>query len=223
MAITLVGSPTTAANGGEDVSLTITRPTGVASGDQVVIVVALEFGSRTASISGFTAEINQTGGDGRLYIFRKAATGSEPATYTLDMSNGGGNYATVIATAYRGVDSVTPVRASSSAGAAATTTITTGSVTAVSDDWAVVGYAVEGNSDAISFTGPGGLTEVEETPFSGNAAALYYGAATVGSSAYDGTCSETVDVMGGVIILAATGGVVADGGALTPMRGIVGP
>lgn len=71
-------------------SLVITKPTGTASGDLIVIAAAFDGSPVFATItapSGFTTVINTSGGIGLpLLVCYKVAGGSEPSSYTVTFS-----------------------------------------------------------------------------------------------------------------------------------------
>jgi PKD repeat protein len=108
------GSSTTAFAGTAGSTVTLTKPAGVAAGDVLVSSVTADLNPTMTSIpSGWTPMVNalsvnssSTGG-ARVFAYYHVVTSSDPASYTWKLSSaakwGGG------ITAYRGVDTTTPL------------------------------------------------------------------------------------------------------------------
>lgn len=109
MAITHVN--TTQAADPNNGSVTVTKPPGTTSGDVLIACLAQNEQSVTLP-SGFTLVEQATGGtttntfSGHMY--RKTAGGSEPADYTFSVGASGAPMAVVLS-AWRGVDTTTPI------------------------------------------------------------------------------------------------------------------
>jgi len=96
-------------------SIAITKPTGVASGDLLLAMVAIRGGTGNGTItapSGSWALVDRTdsGTSITLAVYRLIAGGSEPGSYTWSWSSGNQKSAGAIQ-AYRGFDTVTPIDA----------------------------------------------------------------------------------------------------------------
>lgn len=71
-------------------STTINKPSGVVSGDLIVIFTNIETAENTVTISGFTKRVERS--DNNAYViqatvFTKVATGSEGSTFTINVAN----------------------------------------------------------------------------------------------------------------------------------------
>lgn len=90
--LSVASTSTAGPSGFEDTTLSVTKPSGVVSGDTVVIVVVGHNFSNSAhgfSISGFASRsANSSDGYTAVEIFDKLAGGSEPGTYTVNITNG---------------------------------------------------------------------------------------------------------------------------------------
>ncbi|PRH79390.1 hypothetical protein C6N75_09920 [Streptomyces solincola] len=107
MAITQVGSATTATSAGAT-SISVAKPTGVASGD--VLIAHFSHNDQTATLTGWTL-VNSTKSPGVAFrdgLFYKVAGGSEPASYTFSVPANTGPLVGSI-TAWRGVDTSAPI------------------------------------------------------------------------------------------------------------------
>ena len=154
------GSVSSAVNTTAATTLRIARPSGVVAGDVLVSCVSLNGGSIGAAgvPAGWTQMAAQTSqANPKVYGFFKVATSAEPADYAWTTSSvkSGGAIASYSGAA--GLD--TPAVGAS--GAAATSG-TVGSVTTTVANAMLVG-CMSGNSSAITFTPPGGMTEVVAT------------------------------------------------------------
>lgn len=111
MAISQVGSATTATDDGSTGSITITKPTGVASGHVLIVTLASNLNGYTVP-SGFTQFMVSTDTDTpnsfRSYMYYKVCGGSEPASYTFDKTSGGDGAPVIgVMSAWSGVDTTT--------------------------------------------------------------------------------------------------------------------
>lgn len=106
MAITQVGSVTTASTTGA--TLTVTKPTGVASGDVLTAVVAAVASTSSTSTapSGWTKFASQNTSHTAEQWY-KVAGGSEPSSYDWVTSSAFARIGSI--TAWRGVDNTTPI------------------------------------------------------------------------------------------------------------------
>jgi hypothetical protein len=111
MAITQVGSGTSDTDPGSSNSVTVTKPTGVASGDVLIAVWSSNENTVTPP-SGFTLfdTMDDTTNLYRTYHYYKVCGGSEPSNYTFtkDVAADGAPII-VTMTAWRGVDNTTPI------------------------------------------------------------------------------------------------------------------
>jgi hypothetical protein len=123
VAITQVGSATTGTDASSGGPFSVTKPTGVTSGDVLFVVGASNEGSWDTLPSGFTQQYVSTDANTtnnfRVYVWTKVCGGSEPASYSFGSTTAGGSGApmVVVMTAWRGVDNTTPVLHSSNADA----------------------------------------------------------------------------------------------------------
>lgn len=109
MAITQVGTATT---GGADSSgsFSVTKPTGVASGDVLLCFGASNEGAWDTLPSGFTqfavSDDGDTTNNFRAYAWYKVCGGSEPSSYSFGSTTASGGGAPMVATisAWRGAD-----------------------------------------------------------------------------------------------------------------------
>lgn len=122
MAITQVGTATTASDDGSTGSCAPAKPTGVAADDVLIAVISQNENTLTVP-SGFTLVQQRTTTDttnvfsGHMYY--KVCGGSEPSSYTFSKAADGGPLVVTLS-AWRGVDTAAPVHQSSSvAGAGA--------------------------------------------------------------------------------------------------------
>lgn len=120
MAITQVGTATTGSSPSSG-SFSVTKPTGVQSGDVLFVVGASNEGAWDTLPSGFVQQYvstdANTANNFRVYVWTKVCGGSEPSSYSFGSttaSSGGAPMVAVIS-AWRGVDNTTPVLHSSNA------------------------------------------------------------------------------------------------------------
>lgn len=116
MAITQVGSLTSDTDPGSSNFVTVTKPTGVASGDVLIAVYSSNENTVTVP-SGFTLfdTMDDTTNLYRTYHYYKVCGGSEPSNYTFtkDVAADGAPIV-VTMSAWRGVDNTTPIAHQSS-------------------------------------------------------------------------------------------------------------
>ena len=138
----------------------ISQPAGLAAGDLMLAAIA-DRGAATDTItppSGWTVVVDQARGSvGRMIVYSKVATGSEPASYTFTCSSTNTQAGAIVA-----LRNATAVDAS----AGATATVATGlhtcpTVTAAGgNELAVRIVATAVGALPLSWTWPGGVTEV---------------------------------------------------------------
>lgn len=113
MAITQVGTATTGSSASSG-SFSVNKPTGVASGDLLIMLGASNEGAWDTFPSGWTqltvSTDASTANAFRAYIWYKVAGGSEPSSYSFGSSTASGSGAPMVGlmVAYRGFDNVTP-------------------------------------------------------------------------------------------------------------------
>ena len=110
----LAGESTSTHSAAAASAVTLDRPVGTVAGDVLVATISADLNPSVAQVpTGWTAivnglSVNSSGGSGaRLYAYYRVLTSSEPSEYTWSLSAarkwGGG------VTAYRGVDTATPL------------------------------------------------------------------------------------------------------------------
>lgn len=144
-------------------NITVTKPTGLADGDFVVISLALNGGSLSAAPTGFTLIFSQiTQANPRQYVYGKyitSAAGEGAWTFTATSVT-----KTAIAQAYIGVDATQSldVAAQTASNSTGSNVMTVPSVTTVTPGaWLI--YAGALNSSSATLTPPTGMTETLET------------------------------------------------------------
>ncbi len=157
MAISYVNHQTTLTDGGP-----VTKPTGTASGD-LIIILAHHRQSSSTPPSGFTNSfVIQPVTQHRVYVHWKIAGGSEPANYSIT------NALSMIAISFRGVEQVLPAN-----WVEADTSANTGTLNTTRDNSWLVDIAQNWNSGgaAVSHSTPSGYTArgtvTEAMPVSG--------------------------------------------------------
>lgn len=198
-------------------SRSVTKPTGVVSGDTLFALVTHDGSADTITASGWTLIQYVSGTDIHAGLFYKVAGGSEPASYTFSTNNSHALAATV--TAYTGADTTTytggfsdySIQANS-----ASANLTAPSVYVGSTNDIVLFFG--GVSNNTSVTPPGGFAEEIDAGSSGirvylaTDTGLFSGesgskTATIGSSSHAS--------IGAMIVLSApVTGVSADAGTL---------
>jgi MSHA biogenesis protein MshQ len=155
--ITYVGASTTA--GAEDTtSVSVAKPTGLASGDVMLAFVATRgngvFPTPITAPSGWTQVLTDNNGTSiSTTIFSKVATASEAAQYAFTIGSNARAAGAIVA--FRGVDNTTPVNVSGSQTNAASTTYTAPSVTTTKANTMLVSFfaATNGNGSVSTATG----------------------------------------------------------------------
>lgn len=151
-------------------NLTINKPTGVVSGDVMIVNITSNNGG-TPSLSGWnslgTGIFN--GSNLRATVLYKVAGGSEPSSYTFALGTGANNaIGTIIA--FSGVDNTSPIDATGTIGLSAGNggTATAPGITTNSANAAVVMLANQSDDKNYSnwtTTSPGNLTEIADFNF----------------------------------------------------------
>lgn len=146
---------------GQGTACTPGKPAGVASGDLLVIFVAVARADAVVDVpSGFTlidAVDNGSQFVAELRAFWKIAGGSEPSTYSVSCT--AGMAISAIVGAWRGVDQTTPVPTHASVSLTSSTSILCPSVTAATSDTALICFYadIDGQSTA-TYTPAAGMT-----------------------------------------------------------------
>lgn len=172
MAITARASGTGSGGSGSATTATVTRPSGVASGDVLIAVVSIN-GNKTPTAGDFTQLLSSGDANHTSWIGYRVAGGSEPASYNICSWTGADAYGAAVAT-YVGVDNTTPADAATPAyTTGSSTTITCSSITTATDlAWALA-CATDDSATATFTATPGGYTDrVQKTGGSGRAAAI---------------------------------------------------
>jgi hypothetical protein len=147
--ITVVGSNANA--GGSVTSLTIGRPTAVASGDLMIASVVYRGTAAITPPPGWALARDTTNGGSHMTTFTRLASGSESASYTFSVPTTNGVCGGL--TALRGV---TAIDASSSASGSGTAATAPG-VTTSGSNRALI--AVFGQIGAVTYTPPADMAE----------------------------------------------------------------
>lgn len=156
-------------------SLTITKPTGVVSGDVMIVNIGQRNNGTTApTLSGWTAISSGAidGGTTMGALLYKVAGGSEPASYIFTLGSGANNNeGTIIAFSGVDVSGPTPFDVApgslSVSGANGTTATATGITTATANA-AVIMFAQSDDNQTMgtwTTTSPGSLTELYEDQY----------------------------------------------------------
>jgi RHS repeat-associated protein len=188
--ISLIG---TAVGSGTAVSLTVTLPSGIEAGDQVVLATTQPSTDTVTAPSGYTKVTSVTSAGtsplASTTVYRHTvATGD--ASVTLTYSTKATAHAVVLAV-YRGVDPNVPIDVTAVASTAAGTSVTAPSVTpAYADDQLLVFQGAVGTFSAKSWTAPTGTTEVAQRNSTANASTGLAGE-TLGVIAPTGTETST--------------------------------
>jgi len=166
-AISLVGTGS-GGDTGSSKSVTVTLPSGIQANDQIFVATTQQSGKTVNTPTGYTqvASVTSTGSPAaNTVLYRKTAAGGETS---VTVSYGNKFAKSIVAVVYRGADPSNPIDVQTSATAAATTSVTTPSVTTTvaGDRMAFFGGAV-GNGTGTSWTAPTGMTS--RVQFAGNA------------------------------------------------------
>lgn len=166
MAISDLTSATNSAGSGT--AITVTAPSGIASGDVAIFVI--NHNSETATVadnngSTPTTELIEAvyggAGGGGLAVYRRVCGGSEPSSYAFTMSNS--NRWTIVAFKVRGVDNTTPIDTGALADGndESSTAPTCPGVTTVTDlAWAIAVAGTDGTGNGTFSAVPGTFTEI---------------------------------------------------------------
>ncbi len=151
-------SASTGTNGAGSTHLVLTAPTGTQSGDVLIAQVVINSASSVITApSGWALVLaTKSGSSVEEATFYKAATASEPASYTWTF--GASQPATGAITSYSGVNAVAPIDAKSGKYNSSTATATFAQITTTApNDMLLAFVGVSGNT---SVTPPAGFTEV---------------------------------------------------------------
>jgi hypothetical protein len=178
-------------------NLTINKPTGVVSGDVMIVNITSNNGG-TPSLSGWnslgTGIFN--GSNLRATVLYKVAGGSEPSSYTFALG-AGANDAIGTIIAFSGVDNASPIDATGTMGlsASAGATATAPGITTNSANAAVIMFANQSDNRAYSnwtTTSPGNLTEIAQFEWTNGTQDMSVGAAWATKTTAGGTGDGTV-------------------------------
>jgi len=161
MAITQVGSATAGSvNNGS--SFSISKPTGVASGDVLILAITQNENTPTpVPTYGFTLIREVTAGETTntwsAHIYYRVAGGSEPSSYTVSHNGDTSAPFAGVLSAWRGVDTAAPINVSAesaSAGVAETSPVPTGpTVTTTANTRRIAVRATRNQTDpAVTFS-----------------------------------------------------------------------
>jgi hypothetical protein len=210
MVIAQRGIATTAAT--TNTTLTINKPTGVMSGDILIVNISQIGNSTTAPTStGWTlvAGANLAGTTARYgAVLYKLAGSSEPASYTFTLGSGTNDAAGAIV-AFSGVSTTTPFDVTPGAISvqASQTGVATTSVTTVSANDAVImfGMAANGNptwSGWKTATSPGTLTELYDFQSNSDSVGAAWAIKTTTGSTGAGAATLSSSTRNGGILIA---------------------
>jgi hypothetical protein len=124
MAVPVVASSTSFADTTNQTSRTVNKPSGVASGDLLVIGVSIDTNATVTTPTGFTQIVNQVSVelDCRLAVFWRVADGSEGSTFTIASSS---EIACGACIRITGADTTSPIDAVSVFNGSQNTTVST--------------------------------------------------------------------------------------------------
>lgn len=198
VAVTQVGSGTTGADPSNG-SVTVNKPTGVASGDVLLVFGASNEGAWDTLPSGFTqidlSTDANTPNNFRCYAWYKVCGGSEPASYTFGSTTAAGSGAPMVVnmTAWRGVSNSSPImhNARTDAGAVTEAYTPAASFTQSATGRVVFARCARAGTTFPAFsTAAGGWSELADAgAFSGGT--ISYGVATYGKTADTSSGSQT--------------------------------
>ncbi|HKQ26474.1 MAG TPA: DUF6701 domain-containing protein [Burkholderiales bacterium] len=145
--------------------LTINVPAGTALNDQMIAAISVQPSTATVTPpAGWTLvrQINNAAATSNsLYVYRRTATGAEPASYTWDFAAWASGYAAGGIESFSGVDTTTPIDVENGAATASALTHATPSVTTtVANTMLVTSHAIASSS---TWTAPAGMAEAFET------------------------------------------------------------
>lgn len=196
-AITWVGSSTNNSGGSGATSLAINLPAGTAAGDVMIAQVSVVGGSGTTitAPAGWTQIVLDNSGSAvRQGLYYRVASAAEPASYAWSFSSSQRNAIGILT--YRGVDTVTPVNASNSSNAGASTSVTAAAVTTTSWNTQIVGFFTVSYGGS-SFTPPAGMTERYDAGTFAGPNGVTIEAADVAQAAVGSSGSKTATALNG--------------------------
>ncbi|MGF1609223.1 MAG: hypothetical protein ACFCUQ_07490 [Kiloniellales bacterium] len=150
MAAPVVASQTVYESSATSTSHSVAKPSGVAAGDLLVLVVCVRTAPTVTLPDGFTEQVNlPNSGNGERYVLAtKTATGSEPASYGLTLSVG--RNTVIFLLRMTGADTISPINANDETGYTSfTTSPTSPSVTTTEDDTLVFYGVADGTGDTV--------------------------------------------------------------------------
>ena len=158
-----------------DNGLDVTMPSGIASGDLLIVGFTCASGDTVTVPSGWSVVRN----DGNFRSYRRTAGGSEPASYRWGTNNTRSYSA--VAVRITGADATDPIPASSGQGSGGSTSPTAPTLTTPANEFLLLWFAGwrRAQPNTASCTPPGGMTEIAEVT------------ATAGSVNNAGTCLAT--------------------------------
>lgn len=196
----IASSATHATSGG---AVAVTKPSGVSSGDLLIMTITTDNSASWSWPTGFTdvgAGLLYDGGstDGQTFgMAWKAATGAEPSSYDTSIS-GGSQYFSASVMRITGADTVNPISAFSynvvSTDATSPLTVTTPTITPTSD-YNLILWVATGDSHSAgsySYTVPSGMTHVLGPANDGTWSSHEIAKKTQTTAAATGTLSGTV-------------------------------
>ncbi|MES2504509.1 MAG: hypothetical protein V4534_06485 [Myxococcota bacterium] len=156
--IFLVASATSTSTG--TTSLVVNVPTGTQNGDTMLAAVTARTNAVTFTTpAGWTLVLTQTqtsANTGVIRIYRKTASGSEPASYTFTLNSNQDVVAGILT--FRNANATNPIDASASAATASATAQAAPTVTTTVTDTMIVTF--HGINRGTTFTAPTGMTEI---------------------------------------------------------------
>lgn len=214
MAITFVVAAN--AKNEDTANLSVTKPSGIQSGDVIVANLCSVQGATITNPTSFTTVLTQNASTGvMMRVAYKIATGSEPSSYTWQTSTSSQTLASSLLV-FRGVAGSGTVRTSNSDGVAATSNATPSLTGVQSTDMVVLlgGARPESSSATNDTTAPGSPWTAPAAAHSG-AGSGNFSSSTDAAYQINGTTGTfTTDVSSG--IAAAGLALVADAGASAP-------
>jgi hypothetical protein len=154
-AISLVAASSAATTGGGAVSLAITKPTGVGSGNVMIAVLTATGSGALTPPAGWTVIQDTTQGAAiRQITYYRVAGSSEPASYSWSL--GSTRQASGGIIAYSGVNTAAPIDASASASAASGNAGASSVTTSAANDKVIVASGFNINT---TVTAPAGTTQ----------------------------------------------------------------
>lgn len=139
---------------GDAETVTLSKPTGTASGDMLVAAVFTRSDITITPPTGFTQRMLNTHADGSFGIYTKMAGGSEPASYDFDLD--AYERFTAIMLAYQNAPAL-DVAGTDTIDKENTTTIIADSITSTGLGTLIGFFAVRSGGESVS-SGPSGMT-----------------------------------------------------------------